>query len=374
MNWPAFATLLLFTLSFASAADGIGLDRLCRGYLRQYRLHHRLAQLTAIALLLHLAREWSALPADDRSMLLDWRDPAMLTAWLACGLLLMLILAAGRYHHWHRRYWLRTHWLLFGVFLLALTHAVLSARPAHRPWLMLLALPALPWLGKYLPAGWWPRFSGWRTTARLSRRSADVVELALPAGSLPVAFRAGQIVLLRFLHLPGLSHQWHPFSVASCRSEAELHLLIRRAGLDTGLLAQAGERIDVALRGPYREWQADFSRPQLWLAGGIGIAPFVGIWHCRRPGQPAPLQILHFTRSDDQLDYTALLGDATDTPPYRRVPGNGMPDWSVLQPWLDQPEVFFLLSGPPGFVAAARQHLLRAGVPRSHIDAERFTV
>lgn len=367
MNWLAFATLLLFALSFASAADGIGLDRLCRSYLRQYRLHHRLGQLTMLALGAHVLVEWFSLAPEDRNMLLDWRDPAMLAAWLACILLLLLLSIALRYRYWRRRYWLRAHWLLLAAFLLALWHAWLSTRPAFRPWLLPLALPAIAWLGKYLPAGWWPRFSGRRAGARLTHLSHDVVTLEIPAQLLPQSFRAGQIVQLRFLGQAGLSHQWHPFSVAACRNEPTLRLLIRQAGLDTSRLASAGEQIDVVLRGPYREWEADFTRPQLWLAAGIGIAPFIGMWHCRQPHQAAP-QILHFTRPGDALDYAALLG--CDCPPkhYRRL--DGEPDWSALHPWLSQPQMYFLLSGPSGFVNAARQYLLHAGIPRSRIVAE----
>lgn len=372
INLPALGALLLFALSFLSAADGLGIDRLCGGYLRQYRLHHRLAWLAGLAVLTHGLTEWLSLPVDDRAMLLDWHDRSLPPAWLAALALPPLLLAASRYPHWRRRYWLRIHWLLLAAFVLALAHAWLAARPAHRVWLPWLALAPLPWLLRYLPPGLWPRFSGRRYRARLLHPSDRTTLLELDASTLPHTPCAGQIVQVRLLGLPSISHQWHPFSVASCRCEPVLRLLIRQAGLDTVALGQAGPQIDIALRGPYHEWLARFDAPQVWLAGGVGIAPFIGLWHCRQSGQPAPLAILHFTTGLDTLDYLPLLGSCNGPPPYTRLSQDGLPDWQALAPLTGLARVRFLVSGPPGFVKAACRHLRTAGVPRHRIDAERL--
>ena len=52
INLPALGALLLFALSFQRCRRA-GIDRLCGGYLRQYRLHHRLARLVGLAVLTH---------------------------------------------------------------------------------------------------------------------------------------------------------------------------------------------------------------------------------------------------------------------------------------------------------------------------------
>lgn len=377
INWLAWSALALFALSFASAADGLGLDRLLRGYLRQYRLHHRLALLATALILGHGAHQWLSLPAADRGMLFDLRDRAMLLAWLALLSLLLLTLAAILHQHWRRRYWLRLHWLLLPTLLLALAHAWCATRPMLRAWLPLFALPLLPWLGKYLPAGLWPRFSGHIACARLQHLATDVVLLEIDAAALPRSFCAGQIVQLRFLGLPGLSRLWHPFSVASCQREAKLRLLVRQTGLDTQQLQAAGAQLAVAVRGPYQEWQADFSRPQLWLAGGIGIAPFVGMWHCRTPQDGQPVQLLHFASASDQLDYAPLFDCGCNRLHYRRFDSAAgqVPDWGQLTPFLQQRQAdeAIFLSGPPGFIAAASRYLRQANVPAHAIHAEQLT-
>jgi predicted ferric reductase len=375
-NWLAWSALALFGLSFVSASDGLGLDKLLRGYLRQYRIHHRIAMLAVLLVVVHISHEFASLPATDRSMLLDLQDRAMLLAWLAVLLLLALTLAAIVRQHWRRRYWLRLHWLLLPAMLLALAHAWLSTRPALRACLPLFGLPLLPWLLKYLPASWWPHFSGHLVPARVQHLAADVVMLEIDTAVLPQHFRAGQIVQLRFCGVAGASRLWHPFSVASCQREQTLRLLIRQAGLDTGQLATAGSQVDIAIRGPYQEWQADFSRPQLWIAGGIGIAPFIGMWHCHRPQQTQQVQVLHFASQLDRLDYANLLNHCQSQADYHRfdTPAGEMPDLQQLHHYLLQHGCTHpvWLSGPPGFITLVKRYLLQAGIPRQLIHAEQL--
>lgn len=375
-NWLAWSALTLFALSFVSASDGLGLDRLLHGYLRQYRIHHRIAMLAVLLVMAHIGHEFASLPAPDRSMLLDLQDRAMLLAWLAVLLLAVLTLAAIVRQHWRRRNWLRLHWLLLPTMLLALAHAWFATRPALRAWLPLFGLPLLPWLLKYLPAKWWPHFSGHLAVARVEHLTADVVMLEIEISSLPASFRAGQIVQLRFCGMAGVSRLWHPFSVASCQREPTLRLLIRQAGLDTRQLAAAGKHIDVAVRGPYQEWHADFSQPQLWIAGGIGIAPFIGMWHCHRPEQSQQVRVLHFASSSDRLDYAQLLNHCHSQAEYQRfdTPAGEAADLQQLNPYLLQRgrghPVW--LSGPPGFIAASKRYLRQAGIPRHLIHAEQL--
>lgn len=377
INWLAWSALTLFALSFITAADGLGLDRLQHGYLRQYRLHHRLALLAVALVLGHITSEFASLPAADRGMLLDPQDRAMLLAWLALLLLTWLTLLAMLRQHWRRRYWLRQHWLLLPSFVLTLGHAWLSTRPALRPWLALFALPLLPWLCKYLPAGAWPRFSGHRASASVQHLTADVVLLEIDTTSLPQTFRAGQIVQLRFLGLSGQSRLWHPFSVASCQRENTLRLLVRQAGLDTQQLRLAGPLLNVAVRGPYQEWQADFSRRQWWIAGGIGIAPFVGMWHCRQPQDGQQVHILHFANQQDPLDYASLFNCGCPLPDYQRLDSAPQqpPHLEQLTPLLQhyQPGEPIFLSGPPGFIRVSSRFLQHSGIPRSAIHAEQLT-
>ena len=106
--------------------------------------------------------------------------------------------------------------------------------------------------------------------------AAGIFELHLIAtGTESTSLPAGNVVYLRF-DSPGFSRAWHPFSVASSTRDKDLRLMIKALGHDTGHISSLAAGSQVYVRGPFREFTPDVSRPQVWIAGGIGIAPFIG--------------------------------------------------------------------------------------------------
>jgi predicted ferric reductase len=124
---------------------------------------------------------------------------------------------------------------------------------------------------------------------------------ALPA-SWP-GHRAGQFAFVRFDAAEGA----HPFTIASApgslgtseQGEPLLRLVIKPLGDYTRTLGQrlqAGQRVDI--EGPYGRFdgRGRRRRQQVWVAGGVGITPFLALLEARQPGTtPArsPLQPVH---------------------------------------------------------------------------------
>lgn len=122
--------------------------------------------------------------------------------------------------------------------------------------------------------------------------SADApveVICALPAGW--PGHRPGQFAFVRFDRSEGA----HPFTIASApdslgsneRGEALLRLVIKPLGDYTRSLSQrlrAGQRVDI--EGPYGRFdgQGGQDRKQVWVAGGVGVTPFLSLLEARQPG------------------------------------------------------------------------------------------
>lgn len=87
--------------------------------------------------------------------------------------------------------------------------------------------------------------------------------------------KPGQFVMLRPVSW-GLELVWpRPFSICEV-SEHGLRILFQTVGRGTGRLAELMPGQKVAVWGPLGRWfRIDEKRPNLILAGGIGIAPFV---------------------------------------------------------------------------------------------------
>lgn len=87
--------------------------------------------------------------------------------------------------------------------------------------------------------------------------------------------KPGQFVMLRPLDW-GLELVWpRPFSICDL-SEDGLRILFQTVGRGTGKMAELKPGQKVAVWGPLGRWfRIDETRPNLILAGGVGIAPFV---------------------------------------------------------------------------------------------------
>ncbi len=126
--------------------------------------------------------------------------------------------------------------------------------------------------------------------------------------------RAGQFAFVRFDAAEGA----HPFTIASAPnalgSGADggqlLRFVIKPLGDYTHTLRQqlrAGQRVDI--EGPYGRFDGAGAsqRQQVWVAGGVGITPFLALLEARQPGSTsaghdaAPVQ-MHYCTPDAARD------------------------------------------------------------------------
>lgn len=139
------------------------------------------------------------------------------------------------------------------------------------------------------------------------------VVCALPA-SWP-GHRAGQFVFVRFEGSEG----HHPFTIASApaslgetaQGERLLRLVIKPLGDYTRSLhrrLRVGQAVHI--EGPYGRFDARGSRArtQVWVAGGVGVTPFIALLEARQPGAgspvraSAPLVYMHYCTRDAGRD------------------------------------------------------------------------
>lgn len=128
--------------------------------------------------------------------------------------------------------------------------------------------------------------------------------------------RAGQFAFVRFDAAEGA----HPFTIASAPNalgnspdgEQLLRLVIKPLGDYTRTLRQqlhSGQRVDI--EGPYGRFDGEGARQrqQVWVAGGVGITPFLALLEARQSGNgtgtagsdAVPVQ-MHYCTPDAQRD------------------------------------------------------------------------
>ena len=122
----------------------------------------------------------------------------------------------------------------------------------------------------------------------------DVVEIVMVPVGRPFAFQAGQFVYATF-HQSGIPRESHPFTIASAPGDDPLRLAVKRFGDFTSSMMKLRPGSQSQLEGPFGGFhlRSDPAHPQTWIAGGIGITPFLSWARSLDSSIPSGSLLLH---------------------------------------------------------------------------------
>ena len=206
------------------------------------------------------------------------------------------------------------------------------------------------------------------------------------------AFKPGQAVVVELLDPPaGEGQKRRTFSLASAPYERTLTIATRMR--DTAFkraLKALPEGASVKLLGPIGQFAlADTTRPAVFIAGGIGITPFMSM--LRQAAKDESAQRLVLIYSNRRPEDAAFLGElqelARRNPNFRLVPTmtemeksaskwegeTGLVNASLIERAVNglAAPVYYVV-GPPGMVVAMSDTLRSAGVAEDRILTEEF--
>lgn len=366
-----FYATLFFTLNFILAARWHWVETLFAGAARVYALHAFAGKTALTFVLLHVGLlVLQALPdgALVGTYLIPGRDWSYTLGTVGTlGLLALVALTL-----WIRlpyRTWYRTHWLMIVPFLGGTLHAILL----QVDWYMvvLTLAGAYAWFDGVVLL---PRRG---TPARVvaAQTLGEIRELVL-APDRPFPASAGQFVLL------GHRGQRHPFSLSRIDAAAgQVRVSARMLGDFTRALGALGPDASVTLHGPYGHFGADIlarTGPQLWIAGGIGITPFLSALHALSQTRPAqPLRLVWSVRGADAAVYRAEIEGLMARMPNARFQVHDSQTHGRLNARAaaaDQAHDLVCICGPAAMSDDLCAGFASAGVPPGSIITERFAL
>ena len=364
---------LLLMLREPRLADWLG------GLERMYRWHHTTGVLAYVLLLIHplalaangLATSpsfaWQTLSAFDGG----W---PVWTGWLGLVVLMIGLATAFSkklsYGVWR---WLHAG-LAIGV-LLGLIHLVLLG--IDEPVLPIIAVVAL--------------IVGWRAlrgdlglaarpyiVAEVQPLTEQSVEIALRPLGQPLNVAPGQFLLVAFYRGPNYRGcgEFHPFTVSSVERGDMLRIAVKALGDCTRQMLTMPRGVAARIIGGFDSVFAHHrAAPQLWVAGGIGITPFIGL--LRAGPVPAPTTLLYLYRHDSDAAFLDELKACAAADPrltlQLEATGDALPDLKRLLPQAGQLSgVECYLCGPPGLIKGARSVLRRRGVTARQLHSEKY--
>jgi ferredoxin-NADP reductase len=207
-------------------------------------------------------------------------------------------------------------------------------------------------------------------------------------------FRAGQAMDLTLVNPPESDEEGstRTFSIASAPFEPELMIATRLR--DTAFkrsLAHAPQDLRVRIEGPSGSLTLhhDAKKPAVFLAGGIGITPFLSIvLQARHDKLSHELYLFYSNRRPEDAPFLdELRATAAAHPKLHFVPTmtemeRSQRPWTGERGVIDEemvrhhlPELagpIYYLAGPSGMVAAMRQLLVTAGVNEDDLRTEEF--
>ena len=200
------------------------------------------------------------------------------------------------------------------------------------------------------------------------------------SGKLPV-FIAGQFVNIS---LPGHTEA-KSYTISSAPQDKEVAVTIRAAGkFSTALLAhQAGDRL--SLSEPLGYFCADGAdAPRLWLAGGIGVTPFISMLRDSSAAQPQTLlyysnrtfsdavfkeELQHISATDPRFEVRHFI---TREPPPEGVARGRIAETDLAAALRKLPDCRVYMCGSIGFVRDYWSLLKKSGVPEERLFTEAF--
>ena len=136
------------------------------------------------------------------------------------------------------------------------------------------------------------------TVSSVKHLAGDVTDIRLKPKYRIVNFKPGQFFYISFSSID--KHLYHPFSIASSKDSSELRFLVKELGDHTFAMRNLKPGIKARVKGPYGGFTFDDKKhpKQLWIAGGIGVTPFLSKAYSLRFSKLTPeVKMFHFART-----------------------------------------------------------------------------
>jgi predicted ferric reductase len=286
------------------------------------------------------------------------------------------------------RIWLFTHKFLGLVFVFIALHVILASSDTttnhYLKWYLigLICLASVSYIYRTLL----PRFFARRykyQVASVQEVSPGTARITmLPVGR-RLDFTSGQFVFVSF-RMNGFSREWHPFSISSNSAGEGLCITVKSLGKYTGALVKMSSNIrgeEVWIEGAYGRFNfRNFhAKHQVWVAGGIGITPFLSMVPDVKPDYKVDLY--YSVKSQAELIDLPIMQQwaAASQNSLRIIPLISERDGQITAEKIKQysgdlsgSEI--LLCGPPPMMHALRDQFKHMGVKKRTIHAEEFAL
>lgn len=231
--------------------------------------------------------------------------------------------------------------------------------------------------------GFWlvPRYR--YTISSVTQLSGGITEISLIPDSKKMLHIPGQFAILSITNSNTLSQEEHPFTLSSSGLDGNLRFSIKGLGDYTKLVEGLESGIKANIEGPFGEFSYIHGKEkQVWVAGGIGITPFVSMAEniLLLDTLPYTIDLFYSVRTDNDGTYKELFIKLNEKHPsftFHFLPSDtqGFITGDLLLNQIqDLSTRDIFVCGPPPLMSALLSSLLEKRIPRKNIHMERFAL
>ena len=355
-------------------------ERAIGGLEHLYRVHRRLGLLVVGLATAHVLFLTLHTAGDALGLYLPSAGWATFTGVIAFVLLLGFVVASLARRLNYQAFTLVQR-LLGAAFILGAVHtfavhSTAASSPLLTGYLAALTGAACASLGYRLLGGAFGIARSQYRVDEVRHLGEDLVEVVLLPMGRALEFQAGQFVYATF-HQTGIPQEAHPFTIASAPDEPAVRIAVKRLGDFTGAMMTLRSGTRAELEGPFGQFVVrDHAGVQTWVAGGIGITPFLS-W-ARSFDHPVAADLYYCTPGPDDAYFLDELREIADRfPAFRVIPVRKrslghltVSDIHGVNPRVAHGDVF--ICGPSVLIDNLTVGFTTLGIDRHRIHSENF--
>ncbi len=304
--------LIAMAISQLIATRAPGIEAIFGPLDQSYRIHKWLGIGAMVAILLH-----DTIDADMRGLGVETAlvETAETAGEISLyGLLIFVVITIATFIPYHLWKW--THRFIGIFFVLGAFHYLFILKPFKNGGPLgiymtaICAVGVLAYFYTSAPRGLRP---GRQYQISNLERQGSALAVTMKPLARPLAHRAGQFAFFRFAQ--SKRSEPHPFTISSApQKDGALRVTIAPLGDLTSQLSRSLEvGQSVSVDGAYGRFGQNPRGPQIWIAAGIGVTPFLSLARALGP-ESAPVTLIYAVRNAAEaahLDEIRALADGT---------------------------------------------------------------
>ncbi len=355
------------------------LAALLGGLEHMYAWHHRLGMAAYIALLAHpLLLAGASLPHAPKEaweLLSPFSESwPVWTGWLS---LTLLMAGLGATFSPRLAYRVRrpVHAALGVAAPIGLVHLLLLGIDEPVEPILLASVALLAW--RFVREDWGLGAHPY-VVRSVAPAGANAVEVSLAPLGEPISMRPGQFALVAFQSNRRFKgcNEFHPFTVSSIDGASAFRVAVKALGDCTRRIQGIEAGVPARVVGAFGNFLEDPSpAQQFWIAGGIGLTPFLSLLRAGRLDRPTTL--VYLFRTEAEALFVAELRSLAERLPLltlRLTPtgDDNLDPARVLPASSEIAQGEFWLCGPPPMIEKFARFLRRNGIANRLMHFENF--